>query len=440
MNNLLLFMSLSGSIAFVIYLVFKFILRGKLSPTYRYWLLKIVLCFYLLPIPLLANDLRDLFRNIFHDENLFVEQYEEGVWYKAAAGKTLFITDDGLSFVDFSKPVILCMIIWFILLCTLIIYYVYHCHKERILIRSCSEECPEAYTLLNDEYNKVAHKHHVTFRVVPRSYPSFTYGIKHPTVIFSKMDNTDDMKFIIMHELTHIRCFDALFLNLCFMAMAVHFFNPLIYLFFFEMRNCIELHCDEVVVKAMAEKDKITYGHLLIQRAQNTCFTKYAMPFVDTNYKIIKERITVIKTNTPKRILTLLISAITMMVLGGIPVFAYTIPTTHDVSDIPEFIENWDDMYMSPGLEGIPEEEQYFSGADAYFIDENGNIIYETPNHIVPYSCRHTYKDHTYMKHQKLNSGGCIVNKYTCKLCTRCKDTKNSSRISSTKYDKCIHK
>ena len=70
MNNLLLFMSVSGTAAFGMYFLCRNFLKEKLAPGYRYILLKLVMLFYLLPVPLLSSNIRKAMGRLYGNEAL----------------------------------------------------------------------------------------------------------------------------------------------------------------------------------------------------------------------------------------------------------------------------------------------------------------------------------------------------------------------------------
>ncbi|MEQ8635307.1 M56 family metallopeptidase [Gimesia maris] len=97
-------------------------------------------------------------------------------------------------------------------------------------------------------------------------------GFWRPTILLprSLWEDFDQKsrRAIVYHELEHIRRHDALLLSLSRIAIAVHWFNPLVYLITGRLRREIELAVDAATVAAFDEQTRHHYGELLIQLSQ----------------------------------------------------------------------------------------------------------------------------------------------------------------------------
>jgi len=81
------------------------------------------------------------------------------------------------------------------------------------------------------------------------------YGIIKPKIILPASYKDRDIELIVLHEKTHIRSLDNLWRMIAFGIVAVHWFNPLSWLFLKGFLADLELSCDERVLS------KIGYGH-----------------------------------------------------------------------------------------------------------------------------------------------------------------------------------
>lgn len=98
-----------------------------------------------------------------------------------------------------------------------------------------------------------------------------TYGIRRPKIILPRsMDygNEPQMKYILTHELIHIKRFDALWKLLLVVALCVHWFNPMVWVLYLLVNRDLELACDEKVVKLFGEDTKSDYALSLIEVAE----------------------------------------------------------------------------------------------------------------------------------------------------------------------------
>lgn len=148
-----------------------------------------------------------------------------------------------------------------------------------------------------------------------------TYGIFRPVILLPKAAlrlPMEELQYILAHEHTHIRRFDAVNKLLLAMAVCVHWFNPLVWVFYVLANRDIELACDEAVVHKLGESMKSSYALTLIgMEEKRSCptplyssFSKYA----------IEERINAIMKMRRKSILGTLLALV--LVLGMTVVFA----------------------------------------------------------------------------------------------------------------------
>ena len=94
-----------------------------------------------------------------------------------------------------------------------------------------------------------------------------TYGVVHPVILVPR--DTDwsregEVRYVLAHELVHVRRFDAL-TKLVLMACAcVHWFNPLVWAMYVLANRDLELSCDERVVRGFGTGSRADYARTLI--------------------------------------------------------------------------------------------------------------------------------------------------------------------------------
>ena len=99
------------------------------------------------------------------------------------------------------------------------------------------------------------------------------YGIIRPKIILPLSYKDRDIELIIQHEKTHIRGLDNLWRMIAFMVVAVHWFNPLAWMFLRALLADLELSCDErVLVKLGTDRSKEYATALLECRQGPTVF------------------------------------------------------------------------------------------------------------------------------------------------------------------------
>jgi beta-lactamase regulating signal transducer with metallopeptidase domain len=135
-----------------------------------------------------------------------------------------------------------------------------------------------------------------------------------------------EMEFILKHELMHYKRNDMIYKMLLLITMAVHWFNPLIYVMCREInRNC-ELSCDEAVLKKSDMSERKLYASTLVNslRLNNDNGLNQNLITGFNNRKILKGRLeSMLNMKEKKRgiILAVLIVTITVISLVGFNAF-----------------------------------------------------------------------------------------------------------------------
>lgn len=92
----------------------------------------------------------------------------------------------------------------------------------------------------------------------------FTMGILFPKIYLPTGLLDSEKDFIILHEQTHIRRGDHIIKLLAFFALTVHWFNPLVWVFFFAIEKDMEMSCDETVLKKTTKDIRADYSRSLL--------------------------------------------------------------------------------------------------------------------------------------------------------------------------------
>ena len=77
--------------------------------------------------------------------------------------------------------------------------------------------------------------------------------------------NPEELRFIILHELYHVKRHDIAWNWLMTLLQAMHWFNPLIWLAFNRMRSDRELACDANVLARLEEDEASSYGRTIVK-------------------------------------------------------------------------------------------------------------------------------------------------------------------------------
>ena len=97
----------------------------------------------------------------------------------------------------------------------------------------------------------------------------FVLGIIKPKIYLPFNIGIQDMVHVIAHENAHIRRKDHLWKPLGFLILAIHWFNPLVWLGYVLLCRDIELACDEKVIKELDDEQKADYSQALLTCSVN---------------------------------------------------------------------------------------------------------------------------------------------------------------------------
>ena len=96
---------------------------------------------------------------------------------------------------------------------------------------------------------------------------AFIHGITNPKIYIPSHLDEGERKYIIIHEKTHLKRYDHIIKFLYYIALSIHWFNPLIWIAFVLMERDMELSCDEAVMKKIGSDAKKDYCKTLLSLA-----------------------------------------------------------------------------------------------------------------------------------------------------------------------------
>ncbi len=95
----------------------------------------------------------------------------------------------------------------------------------------------------------------------------FVLGVVRPRIYLPATLETGELPYILAHERHHIRRGDHIWRLLAFLALALHWFNPLVLVAFALSGKDMEMSCDEAVVKRLGEGIRADYSASLLSLA-----------------------------------------------------------------------------------------------------------------------------------------------------------------------------
>jgi len=180
----------------------------------------------------------------------------------------------------------------------------------------------------------------------------FVLGIIKPKIYIPVNLLHNELNYIIKHEQTHIKRFDHIIKLISFFSLALHWFNPLIWLSFFLMSKDMEMSCDESVMRNIDEDIRINYSNSLLSLSVKQSGLLVPLAFGESN---VKTRIkNILSYKKPSK----LILAASVIIVVCIAVL---------LSANPVSIQQYQFPLTSEDIESVLEEQ----GIDMYIRDFN---------------------------------------------------------------------
>ena len=97
----------------------------------------------------------------------------------------------------------------------------------------------------------------------------FLFGIIHPRIYVPSSISSEELPYVVQHELTHKKRKDYLIKPAGFLILSVYWFNPCVWIAYIMLCKDIELICDEYVIKKLGTEYKKAYSQALLNSAAN---------------------------------------------------------------------------------------------------------------------------------------------------------------------------
>lgn len=197
----------------------------------------------------------------------------------------------------------------------------------------------------NDKLDAFITEHHIKRQVQVKQSENImspvTYGIITPVILLPKslrQSSEEQLRFVLVHELTHIRHFDVLLKWLLFAAVSIHWFNPFVWVMYVLANRDIELSCDETVLQTMDGKfSRTAYAMALINLEEHKLKASPIGNYFSRN--AIEERITSIMKTKKITALSVLIAFILVAVIATISATVSPVKANSSDNNIAAVIE-----------------------------------------------------------------------------------------------------
>lgn len=438
--ELILSISLTGTIPFCIYLLLRKRLEEKIGAVFQYRILKCILVCFFFPFGLLKSILANYI--LQRDAALL---HGNGYLY---LNNAIIQTRDGLSvhlYDHFPRSLLL---IWIAVLGLVIGYYVFCYLRFRRNVHHLNETSASRQKDFSDLKRQMKIRRSVSLHYCEASAPPFTCGSFRPCIVLTPSVSEEAADLVMRHELQHIRSHDFFWRTAAFAAVLIHCWNPFIYLLWKEMREISELACDEKVTKGLSSEEIRLYGGAIIQAAAVSQWTPaFVSHFADNNKKSMLRRIRRLgRRSRTKRPAAAFLFAVFCLAGFCIPAVACAPEVLYfddfSISDYSSCDWVYVDIGAKPDL-SCPPDEQYFQYTDSYLLTEDGSVVIlpsdNEASKRAAATCKHIWEDVFFTNHLKDQKGGCTVSNYSARACKKCRNMENIALIYATYYTRCPH-
>lgn len=143
---------------------------------------------------------------------------------------------------------------------------------------------------------------------------AFSAGLFPPKIFLPCGLSKKERQLIVAHERVHIRRLDFIFKPLAFIGLALHWFNPMVWISFALMTKDMELSCDEAVLKIMGTGEKKSYSNALLKVSmKRSGLTALPLAFAGSG---IKERVKNVLGYKKSGIIATVIAAVVVLTAG----------------------------------------------------------------------------------------------------------------------------
>lgn len=434
--QIILFMTLSGSLLFLMVNLIQFFKPKIFSLRQRHNLLKIALLLHFIPLPILIFFIKRIILKFFPPKTV-----SSFVYY--GYEKLLFIGKDKIGGTDAFFNEFFVFGLWILISFCVLLFQIYKRQKFRNLVLKASNQIidPEILNIMEKYKTELGIKKNIFIYQTGADISPFTTGISKPIIVIPYIDNKFQMKTAIYHELCHIKNNDGLILLLRVIMCCIYWFNPVVYFLNKSLENSCELVCDEKVTYDMDRDDRLQYGYFIIDISTKKSNKKYVSAF-SSDKDIIKERLDfIMKPRKKSKKLTIAIAG-ALCLVSIFPAFAYEMPNVIYLETLSnndtlksdkEFIKFTPDGQEQNNIESELLHRSVFIADDGTIY----NVSNETETQLF---CSHSYVSGIYQKHILNGKGGCTTYYYeNAKICSKCNNIILGSVTNKVIFQKCIH-
>jgi len=333
MNNvlrLILSLSVSGTMLFLITFFGSLLLKERFGKTWYYYLWLVVIFRFLLPITTENSPVGNLFQaipayqagtsavvekvavaniDIVNGEQNKAQQDNNTAHTKTSAQEVFYTMDKYLLLLLITEGL-------FLLIRKITLYQSFVAYMKAGN-REVSD--PVLLNCLGCVCEELGIRRQIELYENPLVDSPFIYGFFKPTIVLNTTNVSPSIfRFIMLHELIHYRRGDMFYKWLVQITLCLHWFNPIVYWLAKEVNVACELSCDEAVIKKLDVASKKAYGDVLIETIKSSGKYRQSLAGItlSENAKTVKTRLKSIMNYKKKRKSIIIVSVLLLVILG----------------------------------------------------------------------------------------------------------------------------
>ena len=357
--KILLSLSVSGALLFVLILGFKPLYKNKFSKRWQYYIWIVAALRFLLPFTPDTTVVGSLFEKF--DTAAITNEIPAShvpVPVDMGNGKAEPVQTKDNHVAIFNKYACL-FFIWSALALVLFVRKItlYQDFIQYIKAGNTEVSDIKILNLLSDCEEKLNIRTRVELSCNSLIASPMLIGFFRPRIILPIGELKDrELSYIFAHELIHCKQRDMFYKWLIQIVVCVHWFNPFVYLLEKEINKSCELSCDEKVISALGDSAKREYGDTLISflKSNNLCKSSFASVTLTEGAEQLKERLGAIMKFKKKSKIVVAVTAVfsVMVCVCFLVTGAYT-----SINDNNEMIwkdsEIWNHVLTEDGVHYI---------------------------------------------------------------------------------------
>ncbi|MCB2291023.1 stage II sporulation protein P [Clostridium sp. CS001] len=355
--EMIILSSLTGSVIVLMTLIVKGLFRNKLNPTYHYYVWLILLIKLIIPFgpqtPLNISNIYDNFHvQSITSKNTQSTQINSSIQLENTALGGLTSTSD---FQPSNKSVIsnamsiplknkvniekvFCFIWMFGVVLLTGILIAGHKKLREIVKVSIKDIHSTHKEILYNSMKSMNIRTEVDLSYSEQISSASLSGLIKPKILIpvnvAVNIRVEEFKYIIMHELTHLKNKD-IFINWVITLLSViYWFNPILLYGFHKMKQDCELSCDSRVISYLDEGENVQYGNTLIRVLElgGNSNRLVGTTLMVMNSSEIKRRIIMILKYKKINIKGILLGTVVVFIIGGLGIAINTSKVNLDKS------------------------------------------------------------------------------------------------------------